>query len=441
MKIDDLKDKKVAIWGLGIEGKAVLKKLNETYKNKEIIIINDKDIPQEKDKNGNNIYLLDLLKDIDVVIRSPGVSIYKPEIIYAKKEYKTTFITEKTLFFGEIENSKVKTIAFTGTKGKTTTSTFCAYILEKLGYKTLLVGNMGVPTMEILDEVKNNDYVVLEISSYQASDLLMFPETAVLLSLFHDHVAWHLTYENYYKDKVNLLSGAKNKIVNAVNEKCMEYTKQFNDRILFNVDNSIHYFDGYFYDGDKKLFSSKNMKLIGEHNYQNLCGALTALKVNGIDLSKIKQEYLDNFSPVEHRLEIINKNNIIFVNDSISTIPEASIACFKAFKDKNIYAILGGYDKKNDINELITYITNNSNIKFIALIGDVKENLSNALKEKGYNNYQICNDMKDSVNLLYNKALLNIDSVIAMSPGHASYGLYNNFEERGKDFKEIVNNL
>ena len=146
MKIDDLKDKKVAIWGLGIEGKAVLKKLNETYKNKEIIIINDKDIPQEKDKNGNNIYLLDLLKDVDVVIRSPGVSIYKPEIIYAKKEYNTMFITEKTLFFGEIENSKVKTIAFTGTKGKTTTSTFCAYILEKLGYKTLLVGNMGVPT-------------------------------------------------------------------------------------------------------------------------------------------------------------------------------------------------------------------------------------------------------------------------------------------------------
>lgn len=440
MKISDLKDKKVAIWGLGVEGKAVLKKLNETYKDKEIIIINDKDIPQEKDKNGNNIYLLNLLKDLDIVIRSPGVSIYKSEIVYAKKEYNTMFITEKTLFFGEIEGNNVKTIAITGTKGKTTTSTFCAYILEKLGYKTLLVGNMGVPTIEILDEAKSSDYVVLEISSYQASDLLMFPETAVLLSLFHDHVAWHLTYENYYKDKVNLLSGTKNKIVNAINEKCMEYTEKFKDRILFNTNNSIHYTDGYFYDGDKKLFSSKNMKLIGEHNYQNLCGALTALKINGIDLSKIKQEYLDNFSPVEHRLETIDKNNIIFVNDSISTIPEASIACFKAFKYKNIYAILGGYDKKNDINELITYIVNN-NIKFIALIGDVKENLANALKTKGYNNYQICSDMKESVELLYNKAILDKDAVIAMSPGHASYGLYNNFEERGQDFKEIVNNL
>ena len=117
MKISDLKDKKVAIWGLGVEGKAVLKKLNEIYKDKEIIIINDKDIPQEKDKNGNNIYLLNLLKDLDIVIRSPGVSIYKPEIVYAKKEYNTIFITEKTIFFGEIEGNNVKTIAFTGNSG------------------------------------------------------------------------------------------------------------------------------------------------------------------------------------------------------------------------------------------------------------------------------------------------------------------------------------
>lgn len=261
MKISDLKDKNIAIWGLGVEGKAVLKKLNEEYTNKNITIINDSDAPQDKDKDGRNIYILKLLKDMDIVIRSPGVSIYKPEIIYAKKEYNTVFITEKTLFFNEIEDSNVKTIAITGSKGKTTTSTFCAYLLEKLSYKTLLVGNMGIPSLELVEQAKNSDFVVIETSSFQASDLLSFPKTAILLNLFHDHVAWHLTYENYYKDKTNLLSGAKYKIVNGGNERAMEYTQQFKDRILFNTDNTIHYNDGYFYDADKKLFSTKNMKL------------------------------------------------------------------------------------------------------------------------------------------------------------------------------------
>ena len=441
MKISDLKDKNIAIWGLGVEGKAVLKKLNEEYPNKNITIINDSDAPQDKDKDGRNIYILKLLKDMDIVIRSPGVSIYKPEIIYAKKEYNTVFITEKTLFFSEIEDSNVKTIAITGTKGKTTTSTFCAYLLEKLGYKTLLVGNMGIPSLELVEQAKNSDFVVMETSSFQASDLLSFPKTAILLNLFHDHVAWHLTYENYYKDKTNLLSGAKYKIVNGGNERAMEYTQQFKDRILFNTDNTIHYNDGYFYDADKKLFSTKNMKLFGEHNYQNLCSVLTALKINGIDLNNLKQEFFDNFNPVEHRLEIIKKNNIIFVNDSISTIPEASISCFNAFKDKNIYAILGGYDKKNDMQELIDYISTRENIKFIALIGDVKDKLANLLKEKKYTNFTICNNMQESVDLLYNKAILDSNAVITMSPAHASYGLYKNFEERGRDFKNIVGKI
>ena len=90
-------------------------------------------------------------------------------------------------------------IGITGTKGKTTTSTFCAYLLEKLGYKTLLVGNMGIPSLELVEQAKNSDFVIIETSSYQASDLLSFPKTAILLNLFHDHVAWHLTYENYYR--------------------------------------------------------------------------------------------------------------------------------------------------------------------------------------------------------------------------------------------------
>ena len=138
MKISDLDNKNIGIWGLGVEGKAVLKVLNQTFPQKEIFIIDDKNYKNSQD-------LINDLKKLDIVIRSPGVSIYKPEIVEAKNS-GVIFITEKTLFFNEIEG-KTKTIAITGTKGKTTTSTFCAYLLKQIGYKVLLVGNMGVPAI------------------------------------------------------------------------------------------------------------------------------------------------------------------------------------------------------------------------------------------------------------------------------------------------------
>ncbi len=258
MKINDLKDKKVAIWGLGVEGKSVLNKLNSVFPDKEITIIDDKNYTnQELDKDGSNPAIVNLLKSIDIVIRSPGVSIYKPEIIKAKKDFNTTIITEKTLFFSELEGSNVKTIGITGTKGKTTTSTFCAYLLEKMGYKVILAGNIGLSTMDILDEAKNSDFVVIETSSYQASDLLSFPQYSILLNLFHDHIAWHLNYNNYYNDKVKLLKGSNLGIVNGKDEVSLEYTADMKNRLLFNTDNTIHYTDGYFYDGNEKYSQQK----------------------------------------------------------------------------------------------------------------------------------------------------------------------------------------
>ena len=207
MKISDLENKNIGIWGLGVEGKAVLKVLNQTFPQKEIFIIDDKNYKNSQD-------LINDLKKLDIVIRSPGVSIYKPEIIEAKKS-GVVFITEKTLFFDEIKG-KTKTIAITGTKGKTTTSTFCAYLLKQIGYKVLLVGNMGVPTIELIEEAKNTDFVVIELSSYQCSDLKANIDYGVVLNLFPEHIDWHKTHENYYKDKLNLLNNVKNPIINGM---------------------------------------------------------------------------------------------------------------------------------------------------------------------------------------------------------------------------------
>ncbi len=186
------------------------------------------------------------------------------------------------------------------------------------------------------------------------------------------------------------------------------------------------------------------MKLLGSHNYQNLCSVLTLFKELNLDFSKIKQEYFDEFEPVEHRLEILKNKNMMFISDSISTIPEASIACFKTFADKNIYAILGGCDKGNDITELVEYISSNKNIKFLSLMGDVKEDLAQKLKEKGINNFILSDDMEECVKVLYNKIQEENNfenSIITLSPGYASFGLFKNYKERGDAFKQKVMEL
>ncbi len=438
MKIEDLKDKRIAIWGFGIEGKAILKVLSEKFPGKKIVVIDEKNCPPN---DGVDVCMINQIKNIDVVIRSPGVSIYKEEIVFAKENFNITFITEKTLFFGELENEKVKTIAITGTKGKTTTATFCYYILKKMGYNVLLAGNMGIPTIELIDEAKKCDFVILEISSYQASDLLSFPTVGVLLNLFPEHINWHLTHENYYRDKCHLLEHSEYKIVNGNDEKVLEYTKDINDKTLFGTKDKIHYADGFFYSNNEKLFSSKNMKLLGEHNYENICGALTALDALNIDIFDIKQEYFDEFEPIEHRLETINHNGILFINDSISTIPEATIACYRTFNYKNIYGILGGFDRQQNYEDLVNYVIQNTNIKFLTLLGKTGTRIAETLKQHSFNNFLICTTLEECVKNLYDKAKHDNNSVIILSPASASYDMYKNFEERGTDFKTIIEQL
>ncbi len=433
MKICDLENKKIAIWGFGVEGKSVLKILEKEYLKKEILIIDDKNYSDSQK-------LIDDLKKVDVVIRSPGVSIYKPEIIYAKEHFKTQFITEKTLFFGELKNSKTITIGITGTKGKTTTSTFCVYLLEKIGYNVMLAGNMGIPTIELLDEAKKKDFVIIELSSYQTSDLQEFPTIAVLLNLFPEHLQWHHTHEKYYEDKCSLLRWVEMAIVNGNDERVNFYTKNIKNKLLFNVPSKIHYENGFFYDGNIKLFYSKSMKLLGEHNYQNLCSVLSILKYLNIDFSRVKQEYFDNFQPVEHRLEIIKKKNITFVNDSISTTPETAIACFEVFKDKNIYGILGGFNREQDYSKLAEYIATHKNIKYLTLLGQTADKIADEIKKQNFNYFKKCETLEDCTRLLLEKSKDDSNIVITLSPGAPSYDMFKNFEERGNIFKNIVLN-
>jgi len=427
IRIANLKNKKVAIWGLGVEGKAVLEVLNADFPDKEITILSD-----------DNAHLI-ADEDINVVIRSPGVSIYKPEVI-AAKQCGTTFITEKTLFFNEIYEAygkkRPKVITITGTKGKTTTTTFCAHLLSKMGYKTVLCGNMGVPTIKLIQEAKDSDFVVVEISSYQASDLnVMTIDAAILLNLFPEHIDWHGTHARYYEDKMNLLNSARYKIINASDAKTSKY--RMSDAIKFGAKPGIFYENGAFYDDSQKIVCTNNMQLLGEHNYRNLCSVLTAIKILGVDLSKIKQEYFDDFKPVKYRLEVIKvSDDMIFIDDSIATIPEAAIACYEIFKNKNIFGILGGYNREQDYSMLAEYISRNKNIKYITLLGQTSQRLADLLSKNGFHDFKICRDLDECVATFKDK--LRENSVVVLSPAAPSYDMFKNFEERGKEFERLI---
>ncbi|MDR2526627.1 MAG: UDP-N-acetylmuramoyl-L-alanine--D-glutamate ligase [Rickettsiales bacterium] len=402
-----LEDKNIGIWGSGVEGKAVLEKLKSLYPYKNIDILNDENAK-------------DFIDKLDIIIKSPGVSIYKPEIQNAKK---TIFITEKTIFYSELALEKVVTIGITGTKGKTTSSTFCDHILKKIGYKTLLTGNIGVPTIGLIDEAKKSDFVITELSSYQCSDLISFPKVGILLNLYHEHVDWHRTRKNYYGDKLHLLSG--------VNIVISKYKTKINPL-------TVTYRNGFWRLDNKKLWNTKNMKLLGEHNYRNFSFIFSALHKIGVDLSKIKQEHIDEFMPIEHRLEIVKKDNITFVNDSISTIPQATIACYKTFKNYNIYGILGGFDRKQSYNSIISYLKKNKNIRYFALIGQTAQRIAKSLDDNGIQNYKVCDNLTECVNLLKQQSVNTENPAIILSPASPSYDMFKDFKERGMEFKKLI---
>ncbi|MDR3290179.1 MAG: UDP-N-acetylmuramoyl-L-alanine--D-glutamate ligase [Rickettsiales bacterium] len=462
-----LKNLSIGIWGMGVEGKAVYDKLSAMYPNKNIVVIDDTNATEYVDK-------------LDLIVRSPGVSIYKNEIKNAKK---TIFITEKSIFYSELAECDVVTIGITGSKGKTTTSTFCNYILEKTGYKTMLTGNMGVPTINLVDKAKKCDFVVTELSSYQTSDLQAYPKAGILLNLYPEHIDWHRTHENYFRDKKNLLNGVKIGISEywGEKEKPVDLTNEFvflkykieerKTKILdektikgglinqiveqkvcdvdifeniikqkkYDVNNfPVIYKDNAWWQGDKKLWSTANMKLLGEHNYKNLSFVFSLLYELKIDLSKIKQEYIDDFAPIEHRLEIIKHDDIIFVNDSISTIPEAALACYKTFRNKNIYGILGGFDRKQDYSIIVNEIKNNDNIKFIALLGQTKDRIAKNFDDVKFKNYKICENLKECMKILREKAKNDNNIAIILSPAAPSYDMYKSFEYRGREFKGLI---
>ena len=258
MKLSELKTKKVAIWGFGVEGKATAQYLSEHNIDFTILCAKNECIGD---------YLFDTanvdqskLNNFDCVVKSPGISPYTALL----KQAKTQFISATALWFANEKNTFV--IAITGTKGKSTTASLTAHILKSIGYSVNLVGNIG---QALITSSSDYDYIVLEASSFQITDGNINPDIALITNLFPEHIDWHNGVENYYQDKLKLFVDAKRWISNATNEN-LAHLNENKEVVLFNSVQAFHVIDDELMFQQKVLLNIKQTQLIGHHNLENM---------------------------------------------------------------------------------------------------------------------------------------------------------------------------
>lgn len=411
----NLNNKRIGIWGMGREGQAVRQALECHVLNYEIIEISEENISE-------------LLK-CDVVVKSPGVSLYRPEIQEALQK-GVEFTSSTNLFFANKKPS-VSVIAVTGTKGKSTTSSLLAHTLKSFNKHVELGGNIGRPLVELSDT--NADFVVAELSSYQCADLTGRPDIGVLINLYPEHLQWHQTHEVYYQDKARMIRLSAEAVLNATDPQTHVFLKG-TEAILFNAPRGIHIQNNLFYDGEVPLFPIEKLPLIGRHNAENACAVLTVIKMLGLK-PELCEKAFETFKPLPHRLEIIGKKDgITYVDDSISTTPETAMVAIKALdKGQDMTLIAGGFDRGQNYKELVDFLKTYKNRIRLVTLPDTGKVLADLAQRAGIET-ALTSDMPTAVSVAQH--ITPRGGMIILSPAAPSYNMYPNFEERGKDFKK-----
>lgn len=449
MQLSDLQNKKVMVWGLGKEGSAILEFLLKKKIAAELYAYNDTPIEHFRLENvalhfGDE--LPRLLDKVDIIIKSPGVSIYKEQLKSAKQK-GISVTSSSDLFISEIRNNHPESIIIgvTGSKGKSTTSSLMYTALKACGCDVALGGNIGRPLIELMDE--KHDFIVAELSSYQCSDLSSSPQIVLFTNLFPEHIDWHLTHDNYYRDKVHLIAHQKDGDVCFVNAKCeklcrycSEYQRDFlyyNKSSGFSETGNVLCFDA------SPILHIEDVKLEGYHNLDNMAGVLSVIKYLGLDTIKAIESF-KSFEALPHRLQKIGtKNNVAFFNDSISTAPETAMAAISSF-DKNIGIILGGYDRQQDYSELAEFINQTSKVKAAATFFQTGPRIAETLKRLVLRDDFVmieADSFQDAVLKLWQEMQHQENAMLLFSPAAPSYDAYKNFEKRGEDFIKIFNSL
>lgn len=428
MRAADLGAARVAIWGLGREGQAVAQLLRAHHPNLRLLLFDDvpRVLPSPQfgaiDCAFGAEAITNELDRIDVLVKSPGVSLYRHEIELAR-EHGVAITSLLNLWFAE--RLEIKTICVTGTKGKSTTASLIAHILRGIGRGVALAGNIGVPVTEI--DHTAADYAVIEVSSYQAADFDGACDIAVLTSLFPEHLDWHRTLDAYYRDKLNLLRHTQCAVVNVEAGAARSLAQ-----CLFNDESGVHARYGEIFAGPRRLGAVRNHYLARPHNLSNLCAALTVAELLGIDPADALDATGD-FRALPHRQQEIGEiDGVLYVDDSISTAPEATLAALDVYAGRAVTVIVGGYDRGIDYEKLVARL-NGGGGHAVVCLGASGARIHAALRAASKRADAIlARSMGEAVG--WAKRKTPPGGVVLLSPAAPSYGSYRDFAERGRDF-------
>jgi UDP-N-acetylmuramoyl-L-alanine---L-glutamate ligase len=373
------------------------------------------------------------LAGCDVLVRSPGVSIYRPELV-ALRAAGMPVTTATALWLAERGSANV--IGVTGTKGKSTTAALAAHIARAAGHTVQLAGNIGVPALDLLEQ-DPAEVTVVELSSYQIADLAIGPEVALVTNVFREHTDWHGSEDVYRADKLRLLGleGVRVAIVGEREERVARAHPDIEVEV-FGVSGGWEPTPtGISRDGEQAL-AREDLPLHGEHNAMNVCAALTALEALGVKPPPLAAA-LAGFRPLPHRLETVAEHDgVTWVDDSISTTPESALAALASFPGREIVLIGGGQDRGQDYSKLGRTLAERRLI--VIGVPSTGPRLVAAAREAGLPDERALNasDMAGAVGLA--RGIATAGAVVLLSPAAPSYDHYANFEQRGERFRALA---
>lgn len=429
---------KVAIVGYGTEGAASYRYYSQL--GADITIVDESEEPKQELPAGVKVQLgpdaLDDLNGFDLVLRTPPIH---PARLHT--DGKVWSATRE--FF---DKCPAPIIGITGTKGKGTTSSFIAEILKAAGETVHLVGNIGVPALDVLPQIKSKDIVVFELSSFQLWDSTDSPHVSVVLMIEPDHLDVHDSMADYINAKANIVRWQKPTDTaiynpsNAISKRIANYSS--GTKLPYTEAPAAYVKNGSFYINEQKICSTSTVVIPGTHNLDNACAAITAAWQFTHDPAAVEAG-LHTFTGLPHRLKLVRKvDEVAYYDDSIATTPGSAIAAIAAFDEPKVL-ILGGSDKGAEYGELIAAIRNNlSSIRGIITIGETGRRIAELLKNvKVQNGIDLGTSTTMQEIVEKAKDLARPGDVVILSPASASFGMFKNYADRGEQFVIAVERL
>jgi len=487
LRLADLADARVAIWGYGREGRAALAALRRRFPAKAIALFcseaeagqvaNDmlatpsptgERVPEAPAPHGEpwlsghpsvedatqrqhptpvpmgdgsiNVRTaqpdLGALAQFDLVVKSPGISPYKspaPEAVQAG----VRFTSGTALWFAE--NPQARTICVTGTKGKSTVSALIAHILRRSGLRVALAGNIGLPLLELLDQADREpapDWWVIELSSFQARDFDGAPTIAVINNLYEEHLDWHGSRERYIADKLAIAARAGRVVVNA-EPGLLAATASIAQRSLFGSLGGWHVADDAICRGADRVLALPALPLPGLHNARNVCAALAAIDATGLD-AELLSAHVATFKPLPHRLQTLGtRDRIDYVNDSIATTPFATIEALLSLAGRATTVLVGGFDRGVSWRTFVDHVARHPPHAIVTM-GANGAAIAAALATVAAPAFTLASSTTLADAVTRAQALTPPGGTILLSPGAPSFDQFHDYAERGRQFARLA---